>query len=158
VLDAIENLATDFDFIDLHRTFKKGERFLPCLRLVPGCRLGRIGYTHMNATAYVMSQSGARSFLNHARRFAHAVDKEMHRYWANGLDIYGLEKPVAMQDDGGYSYIDETRGQDRSEERLRYPNADGLYWQLQRRWTKICDSLQKRRAFAAYCKRAIPAP
>ena len=97
-----------------------------------------------------MSREGALKFLKYAPRFAHAVDKEMHRYWANGLNMYGLERPVAVQDDRGYSYIDETRGQNRPSERMCYPDADGIYWKIRRRWTQISDSIQKRLAFAAY--------
>jgi len=127
VLNAIEAHAGSFDVIDLHRLFKKGEIFALCRPLLPGFGLGRIGYTHMHATAYVMSRAGAQKFLAHATYFAHAIDKEMHRYWANGMDIYGLEQPVARQDDGGYSYIDETRDQNRPKVRKAYPDAENTY-------------------------------
>lgn len=153
VLDAIEKSGFKFDVIDLHRNFKRSEKFVLCKPLLPEFGLGRIGYTHMNATAYVMSREGAQKFLKYAARFAHALDKELHRYWANGLDIYGLEKPVAVQEKGGYSYIDETRGQDRPKERERYPDADQIYWRVQRRLTKVVDSVQKRLAFPAYVRR-----
>jgi glycosyl transferase family 25 len=153
VLTAIEERAAPFDVIDLHRNFKRNEIFAPCRKLLPGFDLGRVGYTHMNLTAYVMSREGARKFLAYAPRFAHAVDKEMHRYWVNGLDIYGLEKPVAVQDDGGHSYIDEDRRQDRPSERVRYPDVDKLYWRMRRRWAQISDSIQKRLAFPAYVER-----
>jgi glycosyl transferase family 25 len=152
VLEAIENLGEPFDVIDLHTTFTKTDLFLPCRPLIPGCHLGRSGGSTHSNTAYVISCAGAQKFLKYASRFVHAVDKELHRYWANGLDIYCLQKPVAVPDDHGYSYIDETRWHDRPKGRLRYPDANGLYWQLQRRWTKICDSVQKRKAFAAYVR------
>ncbi|MFY9288343.1 MAG: glycosyltransferase family 25 protein [Alphaproteobacteria bacterium] len=153
VLEAIEDHGGSFDFIDLHRNFKRDEFFVSSRPLLPGCDLGRIGYTHMRATAYVMSREGAKKFLNYAPRFAHAVDKELHRWWANGLDIYGLEKPVAVQDDGGHSYIEETRGQERPQERLRYPDANQLQWRLKRKITRAMDSIQKRVAFPAYVRK-----
>jgi glycosyl transferase family 25 len=152
VVAAIEVQSGTFDVIDLHRNFKKGEIFVPCRPLLSGYALGRIGYTHMNATAYIISQAGARKFRAHAQKFAHAVDKELHRYWINGLDIYGLEKPVAAQAKGGHSYIDETRAQERPNQRLRYPGADAFYWRFVRWRSKITDSIQKRLAFRAYVK------
>jgi glycosyl transferase family 25 len=153
VLTAIEERAAPFDIIDLHRNFRRNEIFVPCRPLLPALRLGRIGYTHMNATAYVVSREGAQKFLAFAPRFAHAFDKELHRYWANGLDIYGLEKPVAEQDDGGHSYIDETRSQDKPQQRLRYADADDLKWRMARKLTRLYDSIFKRWAFAAYVRK-----
>lgn len=152
ILEAIEQKAGSFDVIDLHRNFKNGEIFAYSRPLLAGYNLGRIGYTHMNLTAYVISREGARKFLASAPRFAHAVDKELHRYWVNGLDLYGLEKPVAMQDDGGFSYINETRGQGASKDRVRYPDADSLIWRLRRRLTKLSDTIRKRLAFPAYAR------
>ena len=153
VIRAIESHPAPFDVIDLHRNFKKSEIFSPARPLTNDIALGRIGYTHMNATGYVISNHGAKKFLAATPTFAHAVDKDLHSYWINGLDIYGLEKPVAVQNDGGHSYIDETRGQDRPQDRPRYPDSNSLYWRAQRRWTKIKDSLQKRQAFHTLCRK-----
>jgi len=153
VLVAIEAQGARFDVIDLHRNFKRDEIFIPCRDLLPGNKIGRVGYTHMRATAYVISRHGAQEFLRQTPRFTHAIDKELHRYWANKLDIYGLLKPVAVQDDGGHSYIEETRGQDRPKERERYPDADGLYWRLMRKGTRLMDSIRKRLAFPAYVRK-----
>lgn len=153
VLEAIEKRAGAFDLIDLHRNFKRGEIFVPCRDLVPGFALGRIGFTHMKATAYVISRAGAERFLKYAKNFAHAVDKEIHRYWANGLDIYGLENPIAAEKDEGHSYIDETRGQNRPQERLRYPDADQLQWRVRRFLTKFSDSVSKRMFFPFYAEK-----
>lgn len=153
VLAAIEGRRFPFDVIDLHRTLKRGEIFAPCRPLMPGYDLGRIGYTHMNATGYVVSRNGAMRFLAYAKRFVHAIDKEMRRYWASGLDIYGLSQPVVNHADEGFSYIDETRGQDRPKERVRYPNADAFYWRSQRFFSKTSDSIRKRLAFHAIMRR-----
>lgn len=149
-LAAIESFRAPFDVIDLHRDFKTGRVFLKCFTLLPDCHLGRLGYMHFNATAYVISRAGALKFVSDTLRFTRAVDEEIHRYWANGLDIYGVERPVAVQDDAGYSYIDETRKQNRPDKRLRYPDADRLYWRLQRGWTHIREIVRRRRAFATY--------
>jgi glycosyl transferase family 25 len=137
VIAAIETCGVPFDIIDLHRNFKRNEIFMSCHNLLPGQSLGRIGYTHMKTTAYVVSQEGAQTFFAVTPRLVHAVDKEMHRYWANGLNIYGLEKPIATEDPDVVSYIDETRGQDRPAERLRYPNADGLKWGIIRPFLSV---------------------
>lgn len=158
VLEAIEKNGGAFDVIDLHRRFKKGEIFAPCRALLPDNQLGRIGYTHMNATGYVITRAGAEKFLRHAQTFAHAFDKELHRYWANGLDIYGLERPVVVQEDDGRSYIEETRKQegavqDSAAPRPRYPDAGAPYWRLARGWTRLADSIQKRLAFPAYVRK-----
>jgi glycosyl transferase family 25 len=149
VLAAIETLDTPFDVIDLHRTFKKGEMFLSCRPLLPGFSLGRIGYAHINATAYVMSSAGARKFLARVPPFVHMVDKEMHRPWANGLDVYGLERPVAFHTDEGRSYIDESRLHGDTT-RPRYADADSLQWKLARTLTRISESIRKRVSYAAY--------
>jgi len=154
VLAAIEKRTAPFDVIDLHRLYKKGEVFVRCHPLLPGFDLGRIGYMQMHATGYVITRAGAQKFIAHAKSFAHAIDKDMHSYWVNGLDIYGLETPVARQEDGGHSYIDETRGQDRPTERVRYPDADQFHWRMQRRLTKLMDSIHKRLAFPAYVRKA----
>jgi glycosyl transferase family 25 len=149
VLSAIAAMDRAFDAIDLHRLFNKHERFVPVLPLLPNLALGRVGYTHMRLTAYVISRAGAETFLAQSASFAHAVDKALHRYWDNGLDLYGLERPVAAQDDGGISYIEETRAQERPAERPRYTDAGSLRWQAARRIEKWRESYRKRRAFEA---------
>ncbi|MGE3623818.1 MAG: glycosyltransferase family 25 protein [Bdellovibrionales bacterium] len=149
VLAAIEKQAPVFDFIFLHRKMKTGEIFVPTMELVPGLRLGRVGPAHMGAIAYVVSSRGAKRFLAYAPRFVHAVDKEIHRYWANGLEIYGLERPAAGHDDGGHSFIEETRGQESPACRPRYAGADNFYWRLMRFVTRLSDSVRKRRAWSA---------
>jgi glycosyl transferase family 25 len=153
VLEVVEARGAPFDVVDLHRNLKKHEIFAVCRPLLPGFSLGRIGYTHMNATGYVMSHEGAQKFLAYAKRFVHAVDKEMHSYWANGLDVYGIETPVVLPDDGGYSFIGETRGAGAGDDRPRYEDSERLYWRLQRRLTRLADSVQKRLLFPAYVLR-----
>jgi len=150
VLEAIERQGPNFDFIFLHRKFKNNEIFVPCRALLPGLSLGRVGPAHMGAIAYIASREGARKFLEYAPRLAHAFDKEIHRYWANGFDIYGLERPVAEHADQGHSFIEETRAQDSSHRRVRYLDADRFYWRLMRGVTRLSDSIHKRRAWMAY--------
>jgi glycosyl transferase family 25 len=152
VLAAIEHLKAPFDIIDLHRTFKKKEIFVPCRPLLPGFALGRIGYAHINATGYVISAKGAAKFLSVMPPFNHMVDKEMHRVWANGIDLYGIETPVVTHADEGHSYIDETREHNRPKLRAQYPDADKTYWKLQRFMSKASDSIHKRIAFPAYVR------
>jgi glycosyl transferase family 25 len=152
-LKAIEQQKPDFDFIFLHRKFKKGEIFIPCRPLLPDLSLGRVGPAHMGAIGYVVSREGARKFLAYAPRFAHAVDKEIHRYWANRLDIYGLERPVVSHADDGRSYIEETRAQENASVRMRYPDAGSFYWRLMRGLTRFSDSIHKRIAWHVYARK-----
>lgn len=147
-LAAIEARALPFDAITLHRTLKKGEIFAPCAELAPGLSLGRVGYTHMNLQGYVLSREGARRFLERNAPITHAVDKELHRYWANGLDIYGLSEAMVTHEDEGVSMIDETRGP-----RAAYPDADRPRWRFARFITKLGDSVAKRWAFSRYVER-----
>jgi glycosyl transferase, family 25 len=153
VLKAIENALPAFDFIFLHRKMKRREIFVPTRQLLPGISMGRVGPAHMGAISYVVSKKGAQKFLDYAPRFAHAVDKEIHRYWANGLDIYGLECAVVTHCDGGKSFIEETREQERSHLRPRYPNADSLYWRAMRFKTRMEDSFYKRAAWREYVQK-----
>ena len=158
VLQAIEAEAGRFDIIDLFHAGKRSEFFVPCRPLLPGLALGRIGYAHMGANAYVVSHAGAGRFLAQTRRFADEVDRELHRYWVNGLDVYGLERPVAFHRDGGVSMISETRG--RAED---YPSTDVLRFGLHRACYRAYDSVRKRLSFAGYVRsgklaqRAVPA-
>lgn len=146
VIAAIEAHAPAFDVIDLHRNFKKTETFLPCHHLPGGAVLGRIGPMNMNLTAYVISAAGAAKYLACPARFVHAIDKDLHSYWKNGLNIYGLQSPVAAQDQSIPSYIDETRQQNASAGRPTYPAAQAIHWRLIRRAMRLSDSIQKRLA------------
>lgn len=152
-LDAIERAGGDFDLIDLHRKFRKNETFVPCRRLPDGVTLGRLRYGQMCAYGYIMSRQGAEKFLAGAGRFADAVDKALHSYWRNGLDIYALERPLVENDDAGISYIEEDRHQDDGARRDTYPGAETLKWRAARQLTKLVNSLRKRRAYRALPKR-----
>jgi len=151
VLKAVAERKPQFDFIFLHRKFKKGEKFYPCMKLLPGLHLGVVGYAHMGAIAYIVSREGAKKFISYTPRFVHAVDKEIHRYWANGLKVYGLERPVVVTSDGGYSYIEETRLQDNNKPtRFRYHDSHMLSQRLMRRFTRISESVRKHVCFYFY--------
>ena len=153
VLQALEQIGSSFDFVFLHRKMKKNEIFIACRPLLPDLSLGSVGPAHMGAIGYVVSKKGAQKFLAYAKSFVHAVDKEIHRYWDNGLDIYGLERPVVFHADGGHSFIEETREQNRPAARPRYHDADTFYWRMMRLKTRIMDSVQKRTAWPAYVRK-----
>lgn len=146
-LAEIERLGASFDVIDLHRRRKRGEIFASCGALGTVNALGRVGYAHMNLQGYVISRQGAEKFLARKSRIAHAVDKELHRWWSNGMDLYGLERPVLVEPPGTVSMIDETRGV-----RLPYPDGNALRWRLARLWLKATDSVRKRLGFGAYVR------
>jgi glycosyl transferase family 25 len=152
VCNAIENKGGTFDFIFLHRQFKRNEVFVPCRRILPENQIGRVGPMSMGCHTYIVSRDGAAKFLARGNRFAHAVDKEIHRYWVSRLNIFGLENPVAKHADEGHSYIDETRGHDRPKVRERYPDSDAWIWRWHRSMTKLQDSINKRLSFPAYVR------
>jgi glycosyl transferase, family 25 len=152
VLQAIQAQGGVFDIVTLHRNFARQEAFVDCRRLVAGIRLGRIAYMQTGNVGYVISRQAAKRFLAATPRFVHAVDKEMHRYWASGLDIYALSHPVVRHDDAGHSFLEETRLDRRPQDRARYPDADRIRWRLQRLTTKTLDTIAKRAAFAAYVR------
>lgn len=153
VLDRIEACNVPFDFIDLHRVGKSGEVFRSCRKLLFDFEVGRVGLMHMHATSYIITRAGAEKFLAFSSRFAHVLDKEMHRYWANGLDIYGLNCPVVFADDEGFSYIDETRKENRPEERIYLEKAKSLRNSAARKFERFKDSIIKRWAFPAYVRK-----
>jgi len=151
VLKAVVERKLHFDFIFLHRKFKKNEKFYPCVQLLPDLQLGVVGYSHMGAIAYVVSRGGAKKFLHYTPRFIHAVDKAIHRYWANGLSIYALNRPVVITNDGGYSYIEETRLQEHNKPaRFRYHDSNMLFWRLMRRLVRTSESVRKYLYFYFY--------
>ena len=148
VLDAVAAQAGRFDVIDLFRSGKRREFFVPCRPLLPGLALGRVGYTHMGANGYVVSQAGAARFLSQTERFADEVDRELHRHWVNGLDVYGLERAAVSHADAGVSMIDETRG-----EAADYPDAGAWRLGLHRAGYRAYDSVWKRLSFPAYVRK-----
>lgn len=152
VLEALETHedGRHFDFIFLHRKHKHNEVFAYCRTLIDGYAIGRVGLAHMGCQAYVISRKGAKKFLARGPVFAHAVDKEIHRYWANNLDVYGLEHPIVEHADQGHSYIDETRGHDKPQIREKYPDADKLAWKCRRYLSRLSDSVKKRLYFPFY--------
>ena len=152
VLGAIHSHGGIFDLITLHRNEARRERFVECRRLLPGIALGRIGYMQTGNVGYVITRRAAKKFLAATPRLVHAVDKEMHRFWASGLDIYALSRPVVVHDDHGYSYLDETRLAHSRQARTTYPEADRFYWRLQRLGSKVADSIAKRAAFPSYAR------
>jgi glycosyl transferase, family 25 len=147
VLEAIEQSGLQFDLIDLHRIFRKIEIFYPCCNLCESFDLGRIRYSQMRLTGYVISRRGAQKFLRAVPRFAHMVDKSMKRWWDNGLSYFVLSEPVVMHDDCGCSLIDETRAV-----RVPYVEADSVYWRAVRLLVKFSDSVQMRVGFPVYLR------
>jgi glycosyl transferase family 25 len=147
-LAAIAACGVAFDVIDLHRNFKRGEIFAACGTLMPGLELGRIGYTHMNTLGYVVSRRGAERFIARSGRFVHAVDKALHRWWANGLELYGLSRPMVATDPAFVSMIAETRAG-----RPEFPGARLPHWLAARALVRASDSLRKRLLFPGYVRR-----
>ncbi len=117
VLEALQHQGGLFDVVTLYRNFQRDPRFERCRTLTCGVSLGRIAPMQTGAVGYVITRQAAKKFLAATPRFTHAVDKEMHRYWASGLDIYALSQPVVTHDDAGHSYLSETRLDHRPKER-----------------------------------------
>lgn len=47
-----------------------------------------------SAMGYYLTPSGARKFIRHSKPWFLPVDIHMDRFWQNGVECYGLEKPV----------------------------------------------------------------
>ena len=152
VLDALQERGGLFDMVTLYRNFQRDPRFETCRTLTRGVSLGRIAPMQTGAVGYVITRQAAKKFLAATPRFVHAVDKEMHRYWASGLDIYALSQPVVTHDDAGHSYLSETRLDHRPKERRKYPDSEVVYWRLQHFGHRAADSVLKRVAFPAYVR------
>jgi len=148
VLDAIAAQKGRFDVVDLFRAEKPSEFFVFCRPLLPGLALGRIGYAHMGAVGYVISREGATRFLQQTEQFTDEVDRELHRHWINGLDIYGLERPVIFHDDAGASMINEARGR-----AVDYPDVGRWSDRLHRSGYRLYESLIKRITLPAYVRK-----
>jgi glycosyl transferase, family 25 len=148
VLQALEERGRPFDFVFLHRIFKKNESFAFCRPLLPNYALGRVGPMSIGAQAYVVSREGAERFLAQNKRIGHSFDKELHRWWANGLDLYHLENPVAMLSAEILSDLEHERAR-----RMQLPNADSWQWKLIRRLETAGDSVRKRALFRDFVRR-----
>jgi glycosyl transferase, family 25 len=146
VLKALET-GGDFDFVFLQTPTKRGRKraFVPLQKITGQNALGRVKYMNMRATGYVVSRKGAEKFLVQAQPFVHAIDMAMHRYWENGLDIYGLQNPVVGHDDAAPSTINEVAGN--RPKNPAYPDADTLQWRFIRTWVKFLSGLRKRLVF-----------
>ncbi len=152
VLDALQEHGGPFDVVTLYRNFKRRAVFETCRPLIGRYSLGRIAPMQTGAVGYVITRNAAARFLAATPRFVHAVDKEMHRYWASGLDIYALNHPIVIHDDAGDSYLSETRLDHRPQDRVRYPHAEAIHWRLQRFGNRVADSFLKRAAFPGYVR------
>ena len=152
VLDALQHEGGLFDVVTLYRNFQRDPLFETCRALTCGVSLGRIAPMQTGAVGYVITRQAAKKFLAATPRFVHAVDKEMHRYWVSGLDIYALSQPVVTHDDAGHSYLSETRLDHRPKDRgdIRIPKS--AYWRLQHFGHRAADSVLKRVAFPAYVR------
>ncbi len=150
VLNALQHQEGGFDIVTLYRNFARAEVFKPCRMLTGGVSLGRIAPMQTGAVGYVITRDAAKKFLAGTPRFVHAVDKEMHRYWASGLDIYALSQPVIRHDDAGHSFLSETRLDHQPKARAKYPGADAVYWRMQHVGHRTADSVLKRVVLPAY--------
>lgn len=147
-LAAIEAQDGLFDVVDLGWAGKRSQFFVPCRPLTTDLWLGRTGYLATGAVGYVISRSAAGRFLFQTKRFVDELDRELHRYWVNGLDIYSLSRPVVFHDNAVSSTIDETR-----EKVADYAEADRLYWIIRRNVFRLSTSFWKRVLFPAYVRK-----
>ena len=148
VLEAIAAQRGRFDVIDLFRSGKRREFFVPCRPLLPGLALGRVGFANMGAHGYVIGRDAAIRFLRQTERFTDEVDRELHRYWSNGLDVYGLERPVLFHDAGVASIINEAAGRSADA-----PCAGPWMGGLHRAAYRLHESVVKRVMLPGYVRR-----
>lgn len=86
--------ACGLDYLRLY------SRALPTVKVIAplGQRhLIRLGKGPNGTQAYVISQAGARAFLASVRQISRPVDKELDRYWYNGLAPYAIYPYPALE-------------------------------------------------------------
>lgn len=147
VLAAIETSGFEFDILYLHR-HQRRQFFAPCGALMPGWRIGRLGYTQIGTQGYVVSRRGAERILSGAGRFVHTLDNHLQRYWANRLDLLVLDPPAVAPEPGIASTISHQRVA-----RTAMPGAEGPLWEVARRVVRGADSALKRLLFPLYVRR-----
>jgi len=116
IFDAIMNIDNSFDIIFLSKLGRK-----PFVRLLPltiNHTLGRFRYTDHGALGYVITRSAAARFLIWAPRVMYLIDQALRRYWEHGLNVYTIDPPVVLHQDGGRSLISESL--DATPNHLRY--------------------------------------
>ncbi len=102
----IEQSRFKFDLIDLYRSDRHS--FFPCLKLSDDLQIGRLTGGGFSNVGYVISRAGAQRFLARPIEITNAMDKELRRWWANGMDVYGVRTGLVREIDGP-SFNDETR-------------------------------------------------
>lgn len=147
VLAAVEASRFDFDMLYLHR-HRRREFFAPCATLMPGWRIGRLGYTQIGTQGYVVSRRGAERILAGSERFVLALDNHLQRFWANRLDLFVLDPPAITPEPD----IASTIGAERVV-RTAVPGADAPLWEAARRLVRGADSALKRLLFPLYVRR-----
>jgi GR25 family glycosyltransferase involved in LPS biosynthesis len=139
VLAAIEQAGPCFDQINLHRTPGRREFFSRCADLLPGWEVGRVGWTQIGTQGYVVTAAGAARILAGCRRLVLTQDNWTQRVWANGLDLYGLNRPAVEPLEDAVSTISETR---RVREPMPAASSPGI--RVARQMLRLGDSLAKR--------------
>jgi glycosyl transferase, family 25 len=147
LLAAIEASGFGFDILYLHRHSRR-QFFAPCAALMPGWRVGRLGYTQIGTQGYVVSRQGAERILAGSERFVHTIDNHLQRFWANRLDLLVVDPPAVTPEPRVASTIGNQR-----EARIAMPGADTAVWEAWRRVVRIAESALKRVLFPLYVRR-----
>lgn len=128
VLHALENKPVSFDVVSLYRGHPK-RPFVSGIPLTSRRAIGRVRYSCGGSTGYVITQAGARHFLETTPMMVLAIDHALLRFWVSGLNVFYVDPPVVYNDAAEVSQIED----DRQAAREIHRECDGVAAILWRR-------------------------
>ncbi len=143
VLQVLEKRPFRFDIVKLNRRSKK-KKFVPCHELSTGHQVGRVRFSDYGSEGYVITREAARHFLESTPKMIREIDQSISRFWDNGLNVFYLDPPIALQDEQKESQIERDRVSSRRNQKRKINMAE-VAWR--RIVTGLAREVQRRRAF-----------
>lgn len=91
-------LSSRFECVRLFANNAKSHREIPVGEYYSGIRVVKYTKGPMSAMGYYLTPSGARKFMDNSKPWFLPVDIYMDRFWQNGVECYGLEKPIVKHE------------------------------------------------------------
>ena len=126
VLTALEHKPFDFDVVKLNRRSLK-RPFIPCERLTSTHVAGRIRYSDYGNEGYVITRDAARHFLTTTTQMMWEIDQVLPRFWESGLNVFYVDPPVVLHNEGFGSQIEKDRDRSRKIQRDEVGKL-GILW------------------------------
>jgi glycosyl transferase, family 25 len=95
--NAASHLDRKYESIRLFENHSKHHRSI-IVENINGFHIAKFTKGHMRATGYYLTPSGAKKFMKHANPLFLPVDIYMDRFWANGVECYGVI-PACLRND-----------------------------------------------------------